>query len=79
MDVQKSFFEPVIDTVPELRKEYLAKIARPMDFQTIVEEEIPQYEEISDLQEDLELMFKNCIDFNGKHSPYGNYAMYVML
>lgn len=73
-DTDETFHRPVIETNPEVAERYLKKIERPMDLQTI-RDKISSYRVISELQEDLILMFKNCYDFNTKTSGYKDYAV----
>lgn len=73
-DTDENFHRPVIETNPEVAERYLKKIERPMDLQTI-RDKISSYRVISELQDDLILMFKNCYDFNTKSSGYKQYAM----
>lgn len=47
----------------------------PMDFRTIEEERLPDYGNISELQDDLILTFRNCCEFNSDNPEYYNYAM----
>lgn len=63
----------MIDTNPELAEHYLKKIEHPMDLQTI-RDKISSYRVISELQDDLIIMFKNCYDFNTKKSGLKEYA-----
>jgi Bromodomain len=69
---------PVAETCPDLADDYLDVITRPMDFRTIEEERVPQYTSIVDLQNDLELVFYNCIAFNGPNNELGELARYVV-
>ena len=73
-DTDGIFHRPVVDTNPELAEHYLKKIEHPMDLQTI-RDKISSYRVISELQDDLIIMFKNCYDFNTKKSGLKEYAM----
>lgn len=66
---------PVTEAYPESAEEYLKTVDDPMDFRTIVEERIPCYECISELQEDLILVFRNCTTFNEVGTEYWSYAV----
>lgn len=73
-DAEAIFLEPVIEAHPEIKDKYLKKIDEPMDFATI-RTRIPDYRVISDLQNDLVLVFRNCCDYNAINSPYWKYAL----
>jgi hypothetical protein len=68
------FEDPVIETYPQLKEQYLEKVPRPMDFATIERKRLPQYTAVTQLQQDLILTFQNCIRFNGEDSPYAEIA-----
>lgn len=61
LDVNGLFGIPVLEAVPGIKASYLKKIKNPMDFRTIEEERAPAYERISRLQDDLILVFQNCV------------------
>jgi hypothetical protein len=46
-----------------------------MDFRTIEEDRLQVYRNIAELQQDLILIFDNCIEFNGAASDYGEFAL----
>jgi hypothetical protein len=46
-----------------------------MDFRTIEEERLQVYRNIAELQQDLILIFDNCIEFNGAATGYGEFAL----
>lgn len=68
------FAAPVLESVPELSEEYSASIPEPMDFRTIRQERLGQYDSIRELQNDLITVFHNCIVFNGLNNEYGQVA-----
>ena len=74
-DQSKLFHKPVIDQHPEVEEAYLKKIETPMDFSTIRNERLSGYRVLSDLQNDLILVFKNCCTFNSVKSQFWNYAV----
>lgn len=74
MDEDKLFEIPVFESFPEIKQEYLQVVSKPMDFRTIEEERIHSYYSIRELQDDLILIFQNCIRFNGASSEYGKFA-----
>ena len=74
IDQRELFAFPVLEQVPELRDSYLEVVKTPMDFKTIEEERVHSYTAISDLEDDLELIWDNCIRFNGPASVYGQIA-----
>ena len=65
----------MIEAFPEVEDEYLGVVKYPMDFRTIEEERLPDYGNISELQDDLILTFRNCCEFNSDNPEYYNYAM----
>jgi len=76
-DKQNLFAEPVLTSYPEISENYLATISSPMDFRTIREERIPSYKELSELQDDLIQVFRNCCTFNGERSEFWTYAVEI--
>ena len=48
-----------------------------MDFRTIEEERLLVYHSVAELQEDLILVFGNCINYNEQNSPLAVTARYV--
>ena len=48
-------------------------VSTPMDFRTIGNR-IPLYGSIAELQDDLRLVFENCISFTGPFSDTGRLA-----
>lgn len=77
-DDEDLFAEPVADQYPDIADSYMSVIAQPMDFRTIEEEQLPRYRSIQELQQDLTLVFDNCILFNQEQAPdYANKARYV--
>jgi len=75
LDEDQLFALPVVEMYPELASRYLRVVQVPMDFRTIIEMKIHHYNEISELQDDLILVFKNCCLFNGEKNEYWHYAM----
>ena len=74
IDARELFAIPVLEQLPALRDSYLEVVKTPMDFQTIEEERVNSYCSISDLENDLYLIFDNCINFNQPTSVYGQIA-----
>jgi len=74
LDTDEVFAVPVLEAVPDLADSYSAIVAEPMDFRTIQEERMPAYRSIRELQQDLLLVFRNCILFNEEGSPYAELA-----
>ena len=72
------FEVPVIEKHPEIGDAYLARIHSPMDFQTILHVRIGQYESIRNAQEDLVLVFANCMEFNEEGSVFHDAASTMM-
>lgn len=72
------FNSPVLESFPALEKEYSKVVKTPMDFTTIAEERVYCYRSITELQQDLLLVFQNCIAFNGPSSDLGKHATYIM-
>lgn len=70
-DMGKIFENPVVESYPDIRVSYLAKVLRPMCFRTIEDERVNYYKSITELQKDLNLCFHNCIAFNGAASDFG--------
>lgn len=64
LDEAGNFLLPVVESFPDIADDYLAAIIVPMDFRTIVEERLNVYQSIADLQDDLILVFRNCMEFN---------------
>lgn len=72
------FEEPVVEQYPDIAESYQSVIKEPMDFRTIEEERLPRYRSIQELQQDLMMVFNNCILFNREQLPeYANKARYV--
>ena len=72
---REAFKIPVVEAFPAIKVAYRRVVKNPMDFRTIEEERLPIYESISQLQDDLILVFRNCVDFNGKDTEFGIYAI----
>lgn len=73
VDEENLFAMPVAEALPEMADEYKKLIDEPMDFRTI-EERLPDFRSIRELQDDLVKVFKNCIQFNGRDHIYGQFA-----
>ncbi|KAG7365261.1 serine/threonine protein kinase containing WD-40 repeat domain [Nitzschia inconspicua] len=73
-DDQGVFAVPVVEAYPEMSDAYLSVVDEPMDLRTIEEERMHAYTSISQLQDDLILMYNNCCKFNGPASVLGKYA-----
>jgi len=68
---ESDLFEiPVAEAYPDAADDYLAAIPFPMDFRTIEEERLLVYCSVEELQEDLILVFGNCINYNEQDSPF---------
>lgn len=79
LDSEKGAFGvPVEEAFPGIEMAYRRVVSHPMDFRTIEEERLPTYDSISQLQDDLTLVFKNCVSFNGKDTEYGRYAVMML-
>ena len=77
IDEGGNFAIPVVEAFPEISDDYLAKISNPMDFRTIEEDRLQLYHSIADLQEDLILVFSNCMNYNVPDSDLYVIAQYV--
>ena len=75
LDNLEFFSAPVVESFPEVADKYLRIVKEPMDFRTIEEERMPNYDSIAELQEDLILTFRNCCEFNGEGTDYCNYSL----
>jgi hypothetical protein len=75
VDADQVFATSVLETFPELKKDYLKVAKSPLDLRTIEEERIYQYRSIQELQNDLNLMFVNCCTFNQAGSELWNYSL----
>lgn len=64
VDRDGMFAAPVLEIYPDLESEYLEVVETPMDLRTIEEERVCQYQSITELQDDLKLMFNNSLSFN---------------
>lgn len=71
------FAIPVAEAFPSIADAYLDVVEHPMDFRTIQEERVPSYSSIRELQQDLALVFENCIRFNGASNEYAMIARYA--
>jgi Bromodomain len=78
LDTEGNFNGPVTDLFPEIRDSYFSMISTPMDFTTIESEMLPNYESIFEFEENLILVFENCIQFNGDKNPFGLFAISML-
>ena len=79
-DVDEVFHKPFIEQYPEIAQNYRKRIDTPMDFHTIMHKRMKTYRLVSELENDLILMytnFLNCLTFVEDASYYEKYAMYV--
>jgi len=76
-DTDKLFRVPVSEQYPLVAERYLDCIKLPMDFKTIREDRLQGYTQISELQEDLILILRNCCRFNGEKTKYWYYAVKI--
>lgn len=77
MDTDRIFWIPAVEAYPEIADSYNRIVAFPMDFRTIDLERLDAYESIAELQDDLILVFRNCMDFNEPETDFHNIARYV--
>ena len=75
LDFNELFTCPVAEAYPEVEDAYRELIDNPMDFRTIEEERLPNYECINELREDLILVFRNCCVFNEDNDEYYDYSL----
>ncbi len=73
-DAEAIFHHPVIEVNPTIKNKYLKQIQNPMDFSTI-ETRIASYRNMTELQDDLILVFRNCCEYNAPRSNLFKYAM----
>ena len=78
-DEREMFEAPVLEQLPELKDDYLKVVSVPMDFRTIEESRMYSYTTLSDLKQDLGLIFQNCIRFNGASSEAGQIAQKMLV
>lgn len=78
LDTLELFSRPVCEAYPIIAEEYLSVVKTPMDFQTIEEERLPKYENITELQDDIMLTFRNCCVYNGEVSLQKKYYKYSL-
>ena len=74
MDENQVFEVPVVESHPEIEDSYLERISQPMDFRSIEEDRLSDYKSINELQDDLVLVFSNCMEFNEPGSPLYDHA-----
>jgi len=69
-----------IEQNPEVKKAYLYVISNPMDFRTIEEtsQRVNSYTSLAEIRQDVDLVFQNCIRFNGANSSYGRIAQKML-
>ena len=78
MDHLCLFLQPVCEVFPAITTEYLRVVKQPMDFRTIEEERLHRYDDISELQDDIILTFRNCCVYNGEISSQKKYCKYAL-
>jgi Bromodomain len=64
LDTEQIFHLPVAVAYPDIAQAYQKTVAYPMDLRTIMEDRVHRYRSIRELQQDLLLVFDNCIAFN---------------
>lgn len=69
MDELGTFSIPVTEAYPEIATTYKKRILHPMDFRTIEQVRLSSYKSITELQDDLILVFRNCMEYNEPGSP----------
>jgi hypothetical protein len=74
MDHLNLFLQPVCEVFPAITTEYLRVVKQPMDFRTIENERLHRYDDISELQDDIILTFRNCCVYNGEISSQKKYC-----
>lgn len=71
-----SIFDEPVDPIRDKAPDYLEKVRKPMDLTTISRKlENRKYKEIKEWKEDLYLIAKNAIEYNGKKKPIGVVAL----
>jgi hypothetical protein len=75
LDEDNLFDIPVVEAYPSFAHDYSKVVSNPMDFRTIEEERLQVYRNIAELQQDLILIFDNCIAFNEAASVYVEFAL----
>jgi hypothetical protein len=75
LDEDNLFEIPVVESFPDVARDYSKVVSNPMDFRTIEEDRLLVYKNIVELQQDLILAFDNCIKFNGAQSEYSKFAL----
>ncbi len=75
LDEDDLFNIPVVEAYPSVAHDYIQVVSNPMDLRTIEEERLQVYRSIAELQQDLILIFDNCIQFNGVASDYSKFAL----
>ncbi|KFY47998.1 hypothetical protein V495_01691 [Pseudogymnoascus sp. VKM F-4514 (FW-929)] len=61
----KNFKAAVIDMWPILKEGYLAKVENPIDLSIIEQKAKAGYSSMADYIKDVELLYQNCVTFNG--------------
>ena len=74
IDESEVFAEPVCEAYPAVKDDYLAVVENPMDFRTIEEDRLNYYRSIRELQQDLILVFNNCLAFNKEENEFSQLA-----
>lgn len=61
----RNFKAPVVDLWPAIKDLYLEKVANPIDLSIIERKLTDEYTTIAEYKADLELLYQNCVAFNG--------------
>ena len=64
----------MIEQILQLKTKYLSDIDKPIDFLSIEDHRLSSYNDISELQDDLILVFKNCCMYTQVGSYYWEYS-----
>jgi len=65
--ISEEFLVSVEEKYPEIKNEYRSKVSKPMDLSTIKKKlEKKEYTNIDSFIADMNLIWNNCIAFNGK-------------
>ena len=78
LDSDYSFQFPVTEQYPKIAEDYLKCISNPMDVRTIkFKAKNDEYKFLSEMQDDLISMFRNCCMYNGENSEHWKYAVNI--
>ncbi|KFZ17053.1 hypothetical protein V502_04773 [Pseudogymnoascus sp. VKM F-4520 (FW-2644)] len=61
----KNFKAAVVDLWPAIREGYLARVENPIDLSIIEQKAKAGYSSMADYIKDVELLYQNCVTFNG--------------